>query len=201
MMSRRQVSEINAGSMADIAFLLLIFFLVTTTLEVDSGIARKIPPKQNKPTDILIRDKNILEIDINKNNELLVEGNVTNLSELKQIAIDFIDNGGGLNVDNQPCDWCNGFKSSVSSDHPSKAFISIKTDRQTTYETYIAVLDNINRSYAVLRNRLSEKMYHKSYTVLLKEYKNSKNKDEALRKKITTIRDKYPVLVSDLERD
>ncbi len=200
-MSRRQVSEINAGSMADIAFLLLIFFLVTTTLEVDSGIARKIPPKQNKPTEIVIRDKNILEIDINKNNELFVEGNVISLSELKQIAIDFIDNGGGLDVHNQPCDWCNGFKIPVSSDHPSKAFISIKTDRQTTYETYIAVLDNINSSYALLRNRLSEKMYHKSYTVLVKEYKNSKNKDEALRKKITTIRDKYPVLVSDLERD
>ncbi len=86
-MSRRQVSEINAGSMADIAFLLLIFFLVTTTLEVDSGIARKIPPKQNKPTEIVIRDKNILEIDINKNNELFVEGNVISLSELKQIAM------------------------------------------------------------------------------------------------------------------
>lgn len=200
-MSRRQVSEINAGSMADIAFLLLIFFLVTTTLEVDSGISRKIPPKQNKPTEIVIKDKNILEIDINKNNELFVEGNVISLSELKQIAIDFIDNGGGLDVHNQPCDWCNGFKIPVSSDHPSKAFISIKTDRQTTYETYIAVLDNINSSYALLRNRLSEKMYHKSYTVLVKEYKNSKNKDEVLRKKITTIRGKYPVLVSDLERD
>lgn len=200
-MSRRQLSEINAGSMADIAFLLLIFFLMTTTLEVDSGIARKIPPKQNKPTDIVIRDKNILEIDINKNNELFVEGNVISLSELKQIVIDFIDNGGGLDMHNQPCDWCNGFKIPVSSDHPSKAFISIKTDRQTTYETYIAVLDNINSSYALLRNRLSEKMYHKSYTVLVKEYKNSKNKDEALRKKITTIRYKYPVLVSDLERD
>ncbi len=106
-----------------------------------------------------------------------------------------------MDVHNQPCDWCNGFKIPVSSDHPSKAFISIKTDRQTTYETYIAVLDNINSSYALLRNRLSEKTYHKSYTVLVKEYKNSKNKDEALRKKITTIRGKYPVLVSDLERD
>ena len=66
-MSKRDLPEINAGSMADIAFLLLIFFLVTTTMDVDSGILRKIPEKQELPqADIYAR--NILEVRINKNN-------------------------------------------------------------------------------------------------------------------------------------
>ena len=67
-MSKRSLPEINAGSMADIAFLLLIFFLVTTTMDVDSGILRKIPEKQPEPSAIDIHKKNILEVNINKNN-------------------------------------------------------------------------------------------------------------------------------------
>ena len=69
-MSRKESPEINAGSMADIAFLLLIFFLVTTTMNVDSGIIRKIPEKQKITSNILIKEKNILEVIINSKNEL-----------------------------------------------------------------------------------------------------------------------------------
>jgi biopolymer transport protein ExbD len=79
-MARRENSEINAGSMADIAFLLLIFFLVTTTMDVDSGISRKLsekPPLDYKPP--IIKMKNILEININRNDQLLVEDEVMEL--------------------------------------------------------------------------------------------------------------------------
>jgi hypothetical protein len=89
-MSRKDSPEINAGSMADIAFLLLIFFLVTTTMNVDTGISRKIPQKQEKPLNINVNKRNVLEININKNDELFVNGNTIALSELKQIAVDFI---------------------------------------------------------------------------------------------------------------
>ncbi|CAI8246446.1 MAG: Uncharacterised protein [Polaribacter sp. SA4-10] len=102
-MSRNELPEINAGSMADIAFLLLIFFLVTTTMEVDSGILRKIPQKQAISKPILIKEKNILEIIINKNNELFVDGEMIEQKDLKQIAIDFIDNGGGTDKNGNPC--------------------------------------------------------------------------------------------------
>jgi len=74
-MARRENPEINAGSMADIAFLLLIFFLVTTTMNVDSGVSKKLsekPPADYVPP--IIKQKNIFEININRNNELLVEG-------------------------------------------------------------------------------------------------------------------------------
>jgi biopolymer transport protein ExbD len=198
-MSRKKSPEINAGSMADIAFLLLIFFLVTTTMNVDSGINRKIAKKPKDDFIMDIKQKNILEVNINLNNELFVDGKIVQLKDLKQIGIDFIDNAGGLGINNTACNWCEGEKIKSSSDHPSKAFISIKADRNTDYETYITVLDHLNSSYTFLRNRLSVKMYQQNYTSLLNEYKKSNYNDESLKEKIEIIREKYPLLLSDAE--
>ena len=200
-MSRKGTPEINAGSMADIAFLLLIFFLVTTTMSVDAGISKKIPQKQENPTDIDINERNILEVNINKNNELFVDGKTIELKELKQIAVNFIDNGGGLDINKNSCNWCNGSKNPSSSDHPTKAIITIKTDRLTTYETYISTLDILNSAYTHLRNKLSVKLYNQNYASLLNAYKNSNNSDKNIQEKIKLIREKYPLLVSDIEFD
>ena len=199
IMSRKDTPEINAGSMADIAFLLLIFFLVTTTMDTDSGIIRKIPKKEKIADNILIKEKNILEVNINLKNELFVDGEVILLNDLKKVAIDFIDNGGGLDKNKQPCNWCNGKKLETSSDHPSKAFISIKADRSTNYETYISVLDNLNSAYTHLRNKLSVDIYNQNYASLLDEFKNSYNKNKQIEAKIKIIREKYPLLLSDSE--
>lgn len=91
-MARRELEEINAGSMADIAFLLLIFFLVTTTMEVDAGIGRTLPLKQDEtivrpPVDI--RDRDILEINCNSKDQLLVEGKITLIEDLEDIVRDY----------------------------------------------------------------------------------------------------------------
>ncbi|NOQ75844.1 MAG: hypothetical protein GQ574_27815 [Crocinitomix sp.] len=91
-MARRAVGEINAGSMADIAFLLLIFFLVTTTMEVDAGIGRQLPLKLDQPIDrddIVINERNVLEIMANSNDDLLVEGNFIQIEELYDVVWDF----------------------------------------------------------------------------------------------------------------
>ena len=198
-MSRKESPEINAGSMADIAFLLLIFFLVTTTMNVDAGISKKIPQKQENQPIIDVNEKNILEVNINKNNEIFVEGRIIQLKELKQIAIDFIDNGGGLDINKKACDWCNGLKIKTSSDHPTKAIISIKTDRNTNYKTYISTLDILNAAYSNLRNKLSVKLYNRNYTSLLEDFKKSNNSNKSIQEKIKQIREKYPLLVSDAE--
>ena len=72
-MSKRDIPEINAGSMADIAFLLLLFFLVTTTMEKDTAYIRDIPKKvENPPEDIEIEERNILKIEANSANQLKV---------------------------------------------------------------------------------------------------------------------------------
>jgi len=198
-MSRKDSPEINAGSMADIAFLLLIFFLVTTTMNKDAGIIRKIAEKPIDNSVIDIKEKNILEVNINLKNELFVDGNTVKLKDLKQIAIDFIDNGAGLGTNNKQCDWCEGKQITTSSDHPSKALISIIADRNTSYETYITVLDNLNSAYTHLRNKLSVKLYNQNYASLLEEYKNPNNNNKLIETKINLIREKYPLLLSDVE--
>jgi biopolymer transport protein ExbD len=90
-MAKRKAPEVNAGSMADIAFLLLIFFLVTTTIETDSGINRKLPPMEDQIDPPIIREKNIFTVVVNKNNQLLVEESLTDIKDLRGLAMDFLD--------------------------------------------------------------------------------------------------------------
>src|SRR5680860_658455 len=94
MPRRGGVPEVNAGSMADIAFLLLIFFLVTTTIETDAGLDRMLPPMEPPDENVIIKQKNIFTVNINKNGQLLVEEELTNLKDLRAKAIAFLDNGG-----------------------------------------------------------------------------------------------------------
>ncbi|MDB0040073.1 biopolymer transporter ExbD [Polaribacter sp.] len=203
-MARRETPEINAGSMADIAFLLLIFFLVTTTMNVDSGISKKLsekPPADYVPP--VIKERNIFEVNINRNNELLVEGERMDVKEIKDAAVKFIDNGGGEGklvdgVSTGPCDYCKGEKSTTSSDHPNKAIISVQSDRGTEYGTYMIVQNELLRAYTELRNALCKERYGMSYIELEKLYKDDKNNLE-LKKKVEDIKTAYPQIISDAE--
>jgi len=209
-MARRENSEINAGSMADIAFLLLIFFLVTTTMDVDSGISRKLPEKQ--PEDVErppVKQKNIFEINLNRNNEILVEEDEMDMKDLRQAVIDFLDNGGGVgNVGpdgepGKPCYYCEGKKLDNSSDHPNKSIVSVQTDRGTSYGVYIYVQNEILSAYSFLRDRYARK-YLKGvyggmgYKDLLKLKENDED-NEALEAAIQEVKDAYPQIISDAE--
>ena len=156
-MPKRSAPEVNAGSMADIAFLLLIFFLVTTTIETDSGLNRKLPPIEDVIDPPLIKEKNILPVVINKYNQLLVEEELVELKDLRSVAMDFLDNGGGKGEDT--CDFCLGKRSPSSSDNPVKAIISLKNDRETAYKVYIAVQNELVAAYNELRNREFSRLY------------------------------------------
>ncbi|KJD31788.1 biopolymer transporter ExbD [Tamlana nanhaiensis] len=157
-MAKRAAPEVNAGSMADIAFLLLIFFLVTTTIEVDSGLNRKLPPIEETEPPI-IKQKNIFTVLLNGNDDLLVEDETMELKDLRQAAIEFLDNGG-----DGSCDFCKGKKDPESSDNPGKAIISLKNERETTYKTYIAVQNELVAAYNVLRNNRAQALYGMSFT-------------------------------------
>ena len=150
-MARRSAPEVNAGSMADIAFLLLIFFLVTTTIETDSGLNRKLPPMEEVIDPPIIKQKNIFTVVVNKNNQLLIEEELKDISDVRKLAVDFLDNGGGTGEDS--CDYCDGKRDPASSDNPEKAIISLKNDRETSYKIYIAVQNELVAAYNVLRNR------------------------------------------------
>ncbi|UOB19036.1 ExbD/TolR family protein [Abyssalbus ytuae] len=200
-MARRSAPEVNAGSMADIAFLLLIFFLVTTTIETDAGLNRKLPPLE-PPTENppVLREKNIFEVVVNKNDQLLVEGQLAQLKDLRQLAVDFLDNGGG--VGKEACNYCKGRRDATSSDNPEKAVISLQNDRETSYKTYIAVQNELVAAYNVLRNRESQRLYGQDFTEMYAAYNDPKTpsslKDE-LKPKVEAIQALYPQKLSEAE--
>ena len=150
--------EVNAGSMADIAFLLLIFFLVTTTIASDKGILNILPPKLDPnvpPPDIKVNERNIFAILINANNDLLVEGEYRrNTENLDRDIKEFILNFGAPNEDavalfnSLPASLqAQALRRPESSDHPKEAVVSIKTDRGTSYELYLEVFDAAKKAY------------------------------------------------------
>ena len=147
-MAKRSAPEVNAGSMADIAFLLLIFFLVTTTIPKDSGITRKLPPIEENDEDVIIKEKNIFTVLLNGKDQLLVEDELMEIKDLRKAAVKFLDNGG-----DGSCSYCQGAKDPKSSDNPDKAIISLKNDRQTSYAAYITVQNELVAAYNQLRNR------------------------------------------------
>ena len=171
--NNRLIPEINAGSMADIAFLLLIFFLVTTTMDVDTGIIRKLPvlDEEQEIEDMQGNDRNIYEVYVNNKNDLLVEEEEVDIANLKEGTKLFLDNNG---------------RDPELSDSPDKAIISLQNSRGTSYEMYIAVQNELTAAYNELRNDASVAKYNLNYTELPKD-------------KRRVIRKMYPMKISEAE--
>ena len=188
-MARQKMGGFNAGSMADIAFLLLIFFLVTTTMDTDSGISRKLPPmpeeNQQKSSD-KIKERNVFVVLINKNNQLLVEGEPMDARQLREKAKEFIDNpANNPKLPEKKLTDIDG--KYFGRGYPgSKCVISLQNDRSTSYGTYIMVQNELAAAYNELRDELAMKPFAEKY----KELSKSK---QALIKKI------YPQRISEAE--
>jgi biopolymer transport protein ExbD len=169
----RGVPEINAGSMADIAFLLLIFFIVATTMDVDSGILTKLPPmpeeNQEKPPEI--KDRNVLTVLVNAKDQLLVEGEWSDVSQLREITKEFI---------------VNPEKKETLPEDPTKAVVSLQNDRGTSYNAYIQVQNELKAAYNEVRNEKSKEMFGKKFDDL----------NETQQKEIQSI---YPIKISEAE--
>lgn len=197
MARRAGAPEVNAGSMADIAFLLLIFFLVTTTIETDAGLDRMLPPIEPPDTDVVIKEKNIFEVNINKNGQLLADDELIDLKTLREKAKEFLDNGG-----DGSCTYCKGKKDAQSSDNPTKAIISLKNDRETKYGTYITVQNELVGAYNELRNREAQRLFGRAFTDMEAEYLNpetSSDAKEELKEKVKRIQDLFPQKLSEAE--
>lgn len=193
--------EVNAGSMADIAFLLLIFFLVTTTIGVDQGISRKLPPIEKEPEkDNIIKEKNILTVLVNKNDQLMVEEVPMKLTELRETAIKFLENNG-----DGSCAYCpGGERNPDSSDNPEKAVISLSNDSETSYEMYIKVQNELVAAYYFLRDREAQKKYgvtfrEMEYVVADPASRAKKGLVEKLEPKVKEIQDMFPQRLSEAE--
>ncbi|MCF6306788.1 MAG: biopolymer transporter ExbD [Flavobacteriaceae bacterium] len=202
-MARRSAPEVNAGSMADIAFLLLIFFLVTTTMEKDKGIARQLPPiQEDNIIPPKIKEKNLFIVLVNKNNDIMVNEVPMELRNLRKSAIDFLDNGGASSNSPEYCSYCKGNRKPSSSDNPNKAVISVQNDRLTTYNTYIAVQNELVAAYNFLRNRESQRLYGWDYTEAKKDMGLGRYKGKAkdkINKKLKEIQQMYPLKLSEAQ--
>ena len=125
-------TTINSSSMADIAFLLLIFFLVTTMFSVDQGLPMQLPPKVDVPVTQNIPEHEILQVLLNSQDQLMVNGDRLPVEKLAALVQDHVINYG---------------KSPRLSSDPKKAIVSIKADRGTSYAAYLAVLDAVEEAY------------------------------------------------------
>ncbi|ASV29530.1 ExbD/TolR family protein [Maribacter cobaltidurans] len=202
MARRAGAPEVNAGSMADIAFLLLIFFLVTTTIETDAGLDRMLPPIEPPDQDVVIKQKNIFQVNINKNGQLLADDELIEISNLREKAMAFLDNGGAPQGSPDYCSYCQGARDASSSDSPGKAIISLKNDRETKYSTYITVQNELVGAYNDLRDREAQRLYGKNFVDMEAEYLNPETSDDAkeeLKEKVKRIQDLFPQKLSEAE--
>lgn len=158
MRTSRNQATINAGSMADIAFLLLLFFLVATTISQEKGIVRKLPDPcpAGQDCNANIAERNVLHILINEKGELLINNEIAALATVKEKAILFLDNNG-----KGTCDYCSGEKAKTASDHPKKAVISLSSHRLASYATFISVQDELTKAYKELRTIYASEKFGK----------------------------------------
>lgn len=141
----REEPEINGSSLADIAFLLLIFFLVVTTIDVDTGIGLILPPIPDENTEPPpVKERNLLNILVNAQGMVLIDEEPASLSTVKDRIKEFVDNNGA---------------DPDLSESPDDAIVSIKTLRSTPYNVYIDMLDEVMGAYAELRNQASMERY------------------------------------------
>jgi len=160
--------------MADIAFLLLVFFLVTTTMDTDKGLRVKLPPwpdPNNPPPISTQNNRNVLEVLVNANDMLLVEGQLMDIEELTEMTKTHLTNEG---------------RDPRFADNSQDAIVSLKNARGTSYERYLEVYNELKRAYNEVRNEYAVNKFNRDYSQLPED-----DRDE--------VQDKYPMKISEAE--
>lgn len=191
---KRKAPGINASSSADLAFTLLIFFLVVTSMDTDEGLTRLLPRWTEEQTNQDIKKRNILNVLINANNELMVGDNVEDVANLKEKAKNFISAQGEFSGDRGPeLVQVNLEKSpelaaffGTSTRTTKNHVISLQSDYGTSYEKYIAVQNELVAAYNELRNELAKNKFGKHY-----------DEEELSKEEMQAIKDYYPMNISE----
>ena len=182
---KKKVPDLNAGSMADISFLLLVFFLVTTTMDVDSGITRRLPPPVEDPEmDVKVKERNIMNVMINKYDKLLVNGKPGDVTTLRDMTREFITPN--PNDESAPEVEVKDIEL-LGSIMLNKGVVSLKNDRGTSYSMYISVQNELARAFNEMRDEMSLKYFKQHYADL-----TDKDKIDAINKAV-------PVRISEAE--
>lgn len=184
---KRKVPDINSSSTADIAFLLLIFFLITTSMDTDRGLARLLPPppeKDQKETTDKIKERNVLQVYLNKDDQLMCGSEYISIQQLRGKAKEFIANVS--NDENKP----EKIQKNIEFFGPTmvcdKHVVSLQNDRGSSYQAYISVQNELVAAYNELRNELAQQKWQKDYSALDEEQQKA-------------VRDIYPQRISEAE--
>lgn len=184
---KRKVPDINSSSTADIAFLLLIFFLITTSMDTDQGLARLLPPPPDDKTNLetnKIKERNILTVHLNKDNALMCGNDYIEVFELKAKAKEFIAN---LNNDpNKPEKTQKNVDILGTTLVNDKHVISLQNDRGSSYQAYIDVQNELVAAYNELRNEFAREKWGKPYAELNDQEQKA-------------VREVYPQRISEAE--
>ncbi len=188
MGKKRKTPGINGSSSADIAFMLLIFFLITTSMDTDQGLARRLPPPvpkdQKKDADMDIKKRNLLVVLVSSSNQVLCANEVIDVKQLKDKVKEFIDNpyNDATKPEKEEIDVPFFGKTMVTKNH----VISLQNDRGTSYQAYIDVQNELAAAYNELRDDISKKKFGKAFMEL----------DEDQQKAVQMI---YPQHISEAE--
>jgi biopolymer transport protein ExbD len=183
----RKTPEIPSASMADIAFMLLIFFITATSMDVDSGLERVLPqmPPENQEQDDTppIKERNVFSVLLDQYNRLMVEGEIMRVEDLREKTKEFILNPNDLETlpEKKPTEI------PLIGEYPvTKGVISLRNDHGTQYGTYIAVQNELVAAVNEVRDELSTQKFGKKYANLTTEQKDA-------------IRDAIPSRISEAE--
>ncbi len=191
---KKKIPGLNTSSTADISFMLLIFFLITTSMDTDKGLARRLPkpPEDNQEDATMdIKARNILYVRVNMNGELFIDDELNgpqmgfDIKKLRNYVKDFV-----RNRDNNP-KWPEVFNRTIELiDGPrpvtANHIISVQTDRGTPYDIYFQIQNELIAAYNELRDEISKKEFHREYALLKKDEKEA-------------IRSIYPQNISEAE--
>ncbi|MBR2429061.1 MAG: biopolymer transporter ExbD [Alistipes sp.] len=176
---KKKAGEINSSSMADIAFLLLIFFLVTTTMDVDMGMRRTLPPlaedEEQQPEDIKLKERNVLIVNVSKSGKIMVGDQIYDRGDL-------VRNGGESKLSKETFNFLVDpdrsekkktlIESNIEYDL-SVGVVSLKADNETTFDVYMQVQDELTHAFNQYRSYVSEKVYGKTFDELDADQQNN----------------------------
>ena len=184
---KRKVPGINASSTADIAFMLLIFFLITTSMDTDRGLARRLPPppeNEKQKDDIIVKERNVLQIRLNKDDQLMIGGECSDIKQLREKAKEFIANP--KDDPNMPEKHAKSLPFFGNVMITEKHVISVQNDVGTSYDAYFQVQNELVAAYNELRDELAKAQFGKPLAECTEEQKEA-------------ISDYYPQKISEAE--
>lgn len=182
----RPTPELNASSMADISFLMLIFWLTTTTMNSDKGLQRRlppIPPEDQKTEDIKVKERNVIQVKINQNDRIIAGGQIIEIDQLKDIVADFI--GNPTNSETKPEKEMKNIEG-FGECEVSKGVVSLQNTRGTSYNSYLMVQNELAKAFNQLRDDFAKANFGKVYASLDEDHQK-------------IVRDAVPLSISEAE--